>query len=268
MITTQGRFTLMDTNDFTGWIKTMVITRRIQSIQHHHTWCPSYINFDKNNHFALQQSMRDAHLDRGFSDIAQHFTTFPDGKICTGRSLNLIPAGIKGANTGSICVENLGNFDRASDNMNPVHRDSIVYITAVLLKYFGINAHANSILYHHWFDLITGVRTDGIGNTKTCPGVNFFGGNSVEDCQNNFIPLVILKMNSLVLKSGSEGQQSLNVGRIIADNLNVRSGPSSEYKIIEVIHRGVEVNCYKEKNKWWRIHPIKDYWINSKYIKV
>ena len=55
------------------------------------------------NHAALQSGMKSYYVkSRGFSDIAQHFTIFPDGKIMTGRSLDRAAAGIIGCNTGGI----------------------------------------------------------------------------------------------------------------------------------------------------------------------
>jgi len=59
--------------------------------------------------------MKNYHLSKSFSDIAQHFTTFPDGTILTGRSLEKTPAGISGFNSNAICIENLGNFDSGAD---------------------------------------------------------------------------------------------------------------------------------------------------------
>lgn len=263
---TKGKFTLLNINEFISWLQKQNIFRKIITIQLHHTWSPGYKNFDGNNHFSLQESMRDYHLERGFSDIAQHFTTFPDGRICTGRSLNQIPAGIKGANTGAICIENLGNFDAGKDSMSVEQSNGIIQLAAVLVKRFGISTNSNGIVYHHWYDLVTGKRTDGKGNTKSCPGTNFFGGNSVQNCSDNFIPSVLTKMNSFSISSESSNEPILNVGRISADNLNVRSGPSAQNTIIGVLHRGVEVNCYKVKGNWWRIHPSKNHWINKNYI--
>ena len=41
--------------------------------------------------------MENQHKERGFAEIAQNFTTFPDGKIMGCRNINFVPAGIKGA---------------------------------------------------------------------------------------------------------------------------------------------------------------------------
>ena len=46
--------------------------------------------------------------------------------IC--RSLNTIPAGIKGANTYGVCIENIGNFDKGKDTMTPAQRNSIALV--------------------------------------------------------------------------------------------------------------------------------------------
>ncbi len=263
---TKSGFTLMELNEFDNWLGQQNITRNIRTVQQHHTWLPDYSNFNGDNHFRLQESMKDSHLARGFSFIAQHFTTYPDGKICTGRQLNKIPAGIKGANTGSICIENIGNFDKNKDVMSAKHKKSIIGITAALLKHFGIEANIEGIRYPHWIDLNTGKRTDGAGSTKTCPGSNFFGGNTVKKCQENFIPLVKSKMKKVSVDDISDSDRIISTGQVTSDNLNVRSGPSSQHSIVDVLNRGVEVNCYKVKGSWWRIHPNRNRWVFKNYV--
>ena len=116
---TKGKFILFDLPEFAGWLGQEVVHREVVRFQDHHTFIPSYTHFHQDNHFALMVGMEAAHLERGFSEIAQNLTTFPDGSICVGRSLDKIPAGIKGANTGGICIENLGNFDIGHDVMTP-----------------------------------------------------------------------------------------------------------------------------------------------------
>lgn len=187
-----GKFILLDLSEFDAWLEAQKIVRKISLIQQHHTYIPSYKHFNGINHFQLCQSMEQAHKERGFAEIAQNFTTFPDGKIMVCRSLNTIPAGIKGVNTPGICIENIGNFDSKKDSMSTQQKDCIVHITRSLLQRFNLEASENTVVYHHWYDLNTGKRIskEGTGSTKTCPGTNFFGGNTVEAFKMGLLPLL------------------------------------------------------------------------------
>lgn len=183
---------LIKLNDFKNYVSSLKVTRNIKFIQLHHTYSPSYEQFTGNNHMELQKAMRDYHVKiRGFADIAQQFTIFPDGKICTGRNINKIPAGIKGANTGAICIECLGNFDKGGDAMSDVQKDAIVGVVKILLERFGIDAKTG-VVYHAWWtsggtSLGTYVKGKSV---KTCPGTNFFGGNTREAFEKNLLPLL------------------------------------------------------------------------------
>jgi hypothetical protein len=192
---TEGKFILLEPWEFRPWFRKQLITRKIMLIQHHHTWSPNYSHFKNENHFELCRSMESSHLERGFSEIAQNFTTFPDGRIMVCRDINKIPAGIKGANTYGICIENTGNFDTGFDKMDPRQRDTIILMTKILLAGFSLPATDKSIIYHHWYDLTLGTRIikDGTGDTKSCPGTAFFGGNRVEDFRKNMLPLLVRK---------------------------------------------------------------------------
>ncbi|RYY67337.1 MAG: N-acetylmuramoyl-L-alanine amidase [Chitinophagaceae bacterium] len=191
-MTTQFGFTKMTIDEFETWITTCHITRTILTIQQHHTYSPAYAHFKGVNHFELQQGMKNYHVNQnGWADIGQHFTTFPDGTIITGRSLDISPACIKGQNANAICIENLGNFDTGKDKMTIAQKDTIIRMTAKLCSRFNLPVNVNSIVYHHWFDLVTGLRNNGTRNNKSCPGTDFFGGNKVNDCIANFLPLVL-----------------------------------------------------------------------------
>jgi hypothetical protein len=189
-MTTQGQFILMTPDEFRDWLSGITVKRQIALIQLHHTWLPDYNNFH-NNAFKLLEGMKNFHVQqRHFSDIAQNLTTFPDGTVAICRPLGIAPAGIKGANANGICIENLGNFDMNGDLMTPDHRRCILSVVKTLLDHFNLQASTDSVVYHHWFSLSTGKRTDGTGDVKTCPGTNWFGGNTVSDCENNLIPLL------------------------------------------------------------------------------
>lgn len=186
----QNSFILMDRQEFHDWLFSTPFDRTINIIQQHHTWSPNYSNFNGSNHFQMLNGMKNYHLSIGYSNIAQNLTIFPDGMIAICRPFDVAPAGIMGANSNGLCIENVGNFDIGGDIMNSEHKKSIIYVNAILCMRFGLEPNTDTIQYHHWWDLNTGARTDGSGSTKTCPGTNWFGGNTVEDCQNNLIPLI------------------------------------------------------------------------------
>jgi hypothetical protein len=186
--------------EFEEWLNSIQLARTVLVIQQHHTFSPSYADFNGSNHFELQQGMKNYHISHnGWADIGQHFSTFPDGTILSGRSLEQSPVCIKGQNTNSICLEHLGNFDSGKDVMLAEQRETIIQMTAILCRRFNIPVNTQSIVYHHWFNLSTGQRNDGSSNNKSCPGTNFFGGNKVIDCSTNFLPLILQASSSPII---------------------------------------------------------------------
>ena len=178
--------------EFKSYMSALKVTRNIKRVQLHHTWSPSYKNFTGNNHQTLQKNMQNYHVGScGWADIGQHFTIFPDGVIMTGRSMNSSPAGIANANTGGICVECIGNFDKGGDVMTEAQKNAIVGAVKVLLDRFGLSA-SGGVTYHAWWSGGgTNLGTYVAGKSqKTCPGTNFFGGNTKEAYEKNLRPLV------------------------------------------------------------------------------
>jgi hypothetical protein len=267
MTETQGKFTLFDLADLAGWLDAQTIHRDIRRIQNHHTWKPSYAHFRGDNHFALIEGMEASHLERGFSEIAQHFTTFPDGTVGTGRSIEKIPAGIRGANTGGICIENLGDFDAGKDAMTAQHRAAVLRLNALLCRKLGLTPDNDTIVYHHWYDLETGERTGGTGVTKSCPGTGFFGGNTVPSAEASFIPLIAQEIQALGEAPAAPQPAALYQATVTADSLNVRASPQIRGKIVGSVHRGVVVNVYEERGDWRRIHPNSSSWVHGGFLK-
>jgi hypothetical protein len=191
-------FELFEIQEFIEWIDSKYVKRIITTIQNHHTYSPSYKHFKGANHLALLKGIESYHINNnGWSAIAQTFTTFPDGKIAICRDINMIPAGIKGSNKNGICIEHLGNFDTGKDVITNEHRETILALNAILCKKFYLDISTANIVYHHWYDLITGKRMNGEGVTKSCPGTAFFGGNKVADAEKSFIPLIQKKFDSI-----------------------------------------------------------------------
>ncbi|MDQ0639624.1 hypothetical protein QF042_003189 [Pedobacter sp. W3I1] len=267
-MTSKFGFTKMDISEFETWISNLRVARTILHIQEHHTWSPSYINFKGNNHFDLQQGMKSYHVSHnGWMDIGQHFTTFPDGTILTGRSLESTPACILGFNTNAICIENLGDFDTGKDSMTAEHKNTIVRITAALCKKFGIAVNSNKVVYHHWFNLTTGVRNNGTGNNKSCPGTNFFGGNKVENCNQNFLPLVSAALNGA---APQPAQNIIKYAAVTADSLNIREDANAQSKKVtgaEPATLGAILRVYEEKNGWYKISASQQNWVNGSFTK-
>jgi len=185
-------YKLMNVSEFKAYLDRLRIKRKITLIQLHHTYSPAYAQFTGNNHLALYNSMRDYHVKtRNFNDIAQTFTIFPDGKICTGRDINSAPAGIYGANSTGICIECIGNFDKGGDVMTDAQKNAIIGAVKTLLDKFGLNAKTG-VTYHAWWtsggtSLGTYVKGK---SAKTCPGTNFFGGNTREAYEKHLMGLI------------------------------------------------------------------------------
>jgi hypothetical protein len=188
----EGKFLLLNLAEFESWLSGLKMKRKILLIQNHHTWLPDYSTFKGSNHFKLLNAMEASHLERGFSQIAQNLTTFPDGTIAISRPFEEMPAGIKGANANGICIEHVGNFDKGKDKMTDAHRETIVEVNRLLCSRFKLAPSIDTVVYHHWYDLLTGARVSESpkSNTKSCPGTDFFGGNTEAACKTNFIPLL------------------------------------------------------------------------------
>lgn len=259
-------FTLMSVDEFEQWIKTRQVARTILTLQQHHTFSPSYGNFKGDNHFAMQSGMKSYHVhNNGWSDIGQHFSIFPDGKIMTGRNLEWSPACIKGRNDNALCIENIGNFDDGKDVMSTAQRNSIVRASAAIAKRFAIPVSSDRIVYHHWFDLNTGSRTNGnSGSVKSCPGTNFFGGNKVKNCEDNFLPLV---RDALKGEFGNPMAGILKFGYVTSDTLNIRKGPGSNHEKVNETWYGSILRIYKEENGWYKISRFQDEWVSGNFVQ-
>lgn len=132
----------------------------------HHTWKPTHKDFNGNNHLALQQGMRNYHINtNGWGDIGHHLALMPDGKWVTGRPFNKTPASIKEWNTGALAVEMIGNFDKPGtgifnssgyDVLEGKQKENIL----ALIQYYGQRFGYDGVKFHR----------EGPGVAKTCPG--------------------------------------------------------------------------------------------------
>ncbi|MEP7382806.1 MAG: SH3 domain-containing protein [Gemmatimonadota bacterium] len=260
-------FTLMTLDEFERWIAREPVARTILTLQQHHTLSPSYRSFDGGNHFALQAGMKRYHVvNNGWADIGQHFTSFPDGRIMTGRSPEQSPACILGQNANALCVEHVGNFDAGRDEMSSQQRTTILRFTAAICRRFAIPLNTDRVVYHHWFNLSTGARTDGSGQTKSCPGTAFFGGNTVANAQGSFLPLVRSAMGgSAIAPSAPEG---MRYAAVTVDQLNVRTGPGTRFAKSNSVGLGSVLRVHDEKSGWFRISASKKEWVAARLTQL
>jgi hypothetical protein len=266
---TKYGFTRFTLTEFEQWLSTISISRVVDKVQEHHTWSPRYAQFTGNNHFEMQKGMRDHHVGHnGWADIGQHLSIFPDGMIVTGRPMNNTPACIYGNNSRSVCIENVGDFDTGQDQMTDAQKEAIVKATAALVRRFNLApVTTNNIVYHHWYDLNTGQRTNGTGVTKTCPGTAFFGGNTVADCRNNFLPLVEQALTGVPF---SPPTATPIYGVVVSDTLNVRVSSSASAALAATqgpLETGAIIRVFREENGWYKIANSKEYWVYGKWVK-
>ncbi|MCP4153864.1 MAG: SH3 domain-containing protein [bacterium] len=256
---TKYGFILMDRNEFKKWVMTYPVTRMIDMIQNHHTWLPDYpVFYSDEDHFKRLKGMKDYHVnENGWSDIAQNITTFPDGKIAICRPLEKSPAGIRGKNSTGICIEHLGNFDLGKDEMTEEHRKTILHVNAVLCMRFDLEPDLSTIVYHHWH------------KDKTCPGSNFFGGNTREAANEYFIPLVITELAGLgsYVAPPETTDTIIRHATVTAWELNIRKGPGSRNQRAGLLYSGNIVSVYEEKNGWARIDK-EELWVFARYIST
>lgn len=290
-VKTQNGFTLLENQkDVKNWLAKQKVSRRITKLQVHHMDLPNYSTWEKTDkklfsepHFGRTQSLDSYGKSKwgsGASDghghhIAQHFNVFPDGKITTGRNLNSTPIGIRGWNTGAICIEIYGCFDKGEDKMSSAQKEAVIYLYGELCKRFDIPVNTTHIRPHCWFT--AGGTHLGKYNpdrsAKTCPGTNFWGYGCSPDGFAHFIKDVKNYVEGkkeepkVVDRSGEKDVPNYTV-QITTDTLNVRYGASTSYDKISTLKKGDKVVITHEKDGWGLIQGAKG-WIslNKKYVK-
>lgn len=268
-------FIRFDTEEeFKNWLKNKSVTRTVTRLQVHHTGLPDYSCFFKSNgttedELTRQKSMKSYHVKtNGWSDIAQHFTVFPNGKIVTGRSLNSNPAGITGWNPNAICIEIYGNFDKGHDIMKEAQKQAVIMLYGELCKKFKLTPSNTTIRPHAWFTSGGTYLGDYVAgkSRKTCPGTNFMSiGNSRTAFDNKFIPMVKAYINGQTTTSTPTNTTN-PIYKVIVDELNIRQGPGTSYQVVGSVRKGEAYTITQMSGSWGKLKSGRG-WINcnSKY---
>ena len=271
----QGKFIEMSREEFFKWLMDLKVSRKITHIQEHHTYRPNYGDCKKHSNLELVENISKYHKKLGWSAIGQHITTFPDGKIVVGEiSFNTDPAGIKGHNKGGICIENVGYFDKGQDTMTEEHKKTIIFVTAALHFKFNLPVNTSTCVYHAWFA------------SKTCPGTNFFGGNTKTAAEKYFYPLVnkqlqefkkgnIAQKEQIKLTTSSHAsdkEESKKGVKVICSSLWTYNSANWDDKAV-VVHKGEVFTIISDKIKvgggyMYRLKSGLYITANPKYVEV
>lgn len=148
-------------DEFTALVARFAFSRRITCVHVHHTWRPRASDFRGE---PTIEAMRTFHMKTmGWSDIAQHVTIDPQGRIWTGRDWNQPPASARGfngnASAGPFMFEMIGDFDRGQERPSPAQLGSAALVTAAVQRRFRLPA--DEFRFHNEM------------STKSCPGSAF-----------------------------------------------------------------------------------------------
>lgn len=149
-------FEIISIDEFEHRVETFAWKRDIIRFQCHHTASPTRADWQKlesqyGARGAAQRLMEAMHRwhtkGRGWSDIGQHVSHFPDGLIGIGRDWNRTPAGIRGWNTGSFMTEIIGDLREGKEfPPPPAQYDSLVRSIAAIDRRFGLTP--SSLMFH------------------------------------------------------------------------------------------------------------------------
>ena len=284
---TKNGFTLLENEkDVKNWLAKQKVTRTINKLQVHHMDMPSYSTWEKTDkkvfaepHFGRTESLDSYgkskwHYSDGHGHyIAQHFNVFPDGKITTGRNLNSTPIGIRGWNTGAICIEIYGCFDKGHDKMTAAQKKAVIYLYGQLCKRFKLKPSTSTIRPHCWFTAggtYLG-KYDVNRSAKTCPGTAFWGYGCSPDGFAHFIKDVKNYVNGKKEEPKEEKPKEFKeyIAHCTVNDLNCRKGPGVKYDVVDTIDKGVAITIVEEKEvdggTWCK--GKAGYWVNKKYLE-
>lgn len=284
---TRSGFTRFDSiAEFERYIYSLRTTRSIDGLQVHHMSLPDYDCFYKSNGKTEDELTRTINLDsygrsKGWGGIAQHFNIFPNGKITTGRNLNKTPVGITGWNTGKVCIEIYGDFDKSKDTMTDEQRKSVIAVYGILCDKFNLTPSTSTIKPHCWFTSGGDCLGDYIPSKarKSCPGTAFMGfGNTKKAFVNEFYPLIKKYMSSGNVENKPSNstnaiiEETTNltgqVNTLDGDTLNVRKSYSASANILGELKNNTTITIVaRMSNSWFKIKYKDGYgYVNSKYI--
>jgi hypothetical protein len=157
--------------EFASLVRQFPWRRKITEVHVHHTFRPNHTDFAARPPVDAIEGMFRFHTEeRHFSDIAQHATIDPRGKIWTGRNWNNAPASATGCNgnsaMGPFMFEMIGNFDTGNNPWDGAQRDAAIEVIARIQQRFGLPPEA--MKFHNEM------------SPKSCPGASIVKSDAIE----------------------------------------------------------------------------------------
>ena len=93
-------------------------------------------------------TIKEWHLDRGFSDIGYHFVIGIDGTIELGRPINKVGAHTKGKNRGSVGIAYVGGLDADMEPKDTLtdkqHENLMLLVDEIRNRYGDLTLHGHN----------------------------------------------------------------------------------------------------------------------------
>ena len=82
--------------------------------------------------------------------------------------------------------------------------------------------------------------------------------------------LAALSATSVILAMGATNVHAAEkIGEVTVSALNIRSGPSTSYKVIGSLKKGNTVTITSTQSGWYKIkYGSKTGWVSGKYVKI
>lgn len=129
--------------EFVDLVETFDFTRTVTEVHLHHSWRPRQAGFL--GRASLQDMWRDHTETRRWSDLAQHVTVDPAGRIWLGRNFNRAPASARGFNgndrAGPFMVVMIGDF-AGGEAPTPAQMEATLGTIAAVQRRAGLPASA------------------------------------------------------------------------------------------------------------------------------
>jgi len=91
----------------------------------------------------------------------------------------------------------------------------------------------------------------------------------VENCQNNFLPMVLNELNAYI---NTDTSSILHYAAVTADSLNIRQEPLRKANRVadrEAATLGAILRVYNIQNGWFKISSSESHWVSGKFtLKV